>query len=127
RKVRASSCVTLNVAGSSATVGPVMATWLGVNELARIASLKTTWIDETLVFTRPLGVTLTTVGGIVSRSVMVNVRLTVSGGVPSSVTRTVIGLTLGDWFGVGVQVRSPLTGSMCIPVGAPGAREKRSD
>src|SRR5205823_2489614 len=89
RKVWSSSGVMTNVAGSSRPAGVVTATWLGVNELASIGSLKAIWKEETAVFSSPVGLKLTTTGGRVSRTVMLKVRVADSGGVPSLVTRTV--------------------------------------
>src|SRR4051812_1197624 len=90
-KVWSSSCVTWNVAGSMAPAGPVMDRSPAVKELARIASLKATWTSATLVLIRPVGWKLTTVGGTVSRTVTVKVRVADRRGTPSSVTRTVTG------------------------------------
>src|SRR5204863_155137 len=53
-------------------------------------------------------------------SVTTTLKLLVSldGGTPLSVTRTVIKLVLGPWASVGVQVSTPLLGSRSTPVGA---------
>src|SRR5436190_7462208 len=53
-------------------------------------------------------------------SVTTTLKLLVSlnGGTPLSVTRTVIKLVLGPWASVGVQVSTPLLGSRFTPAGA---------
>src|SRR5712691_7142524 len=59
-------------------------------------------------------------------SVTTTVRLwaSLNGGVPSSVTRTVIKFVLGPCASVGVQVKTPLVGLMLAPAGAPGSKLK---
>ena len=63
------------------------------------------------MLTVPMGFTVTV---IVSKSSI--------GGVPSSVTRTVIGQLPGPWASVGVQPNTPVDGSMLAPLGAPTSR-----
>ena len=43
-------------------------------------------------------------------------------GVPLSVTRTLIVPVNGPWISLGVQVKSPVTGSIDAPSGDPKAR-----
>src|SRR5438309_572416 len=52
------------------------------------------------------------------RTVMVKVSLAPKGGEPSSVTRTVTALVLGDCAGAGVQVTTPVSGLIVMPAGA---------
>src|SRR5262245_15292201 len=61
-----------------------------------------------------------------SRTITANVRNAVSGGGPSSVTRTLIMLVLGAWAGVGVQVNRPDVRSIDAPAGALGSSENVS-
>ena len=57
-------------------------------------------------------------------SVTTTVKLPVSleGGEPSSVTRTVIRFVLGPCASVGVQVKTPFVELMLAPAGAPGSK-----
>src|SRR5262245_34985287 len=57
--------------------------------------------------------------GAVFTSVMitVKVRVSVKGGEPLSVTRTVKVLVLGPWAAVGVEVKRPVVGWMLAPAG----------
>src|SRR6185503_15611892 len=57
-----------------------------------------------------------------SVTVIVNVRASLAGGDPSSVTRTVIGLVLGPCASLGVQVKRPLLELIEAPLGAPASR-----
>src|SRR5512138_2653288 len=50
--------------------------------------------------------------------------VTLMGGTPLSVTRTVSVLVEGPWSGSGVQLKTPLDESMVAPAGAPGSRLK---
>src|SRR5438874_2483976 len=50
--------------------------------------------------------------------------LSLNGGVRLSVTWTVIRFVLGPCASVGVQLKTPVVGSMLAPAGAPGARPK---
>src|SRR5213593_2640890 len=58
--------------------------------------------------------------GALFASVTTTVKLLVSldGGAPLSVTRTVIRLVLGPWASVGVQLSTPVLESRCTPAGA---------
>ena len=51
-------------------------------------------------------------------TITVKLLVSLDGGAPLSVTRTVIRLVLGPWASVGVQVSTPLLGSRSTPVGA---------
>src|SRR5258708_6882492 len=53
-----------------------------------------------------------------SLTMMVKLLVSLSGRLPSSVTRTVMTLVLGPCASVGVQVRTPVTESSVIPLGA---------
>ncbi len=61
-----------------------------------------------------------------SLTIMVKVCQSDNGGLPSSVTRTVIWLVLGPWFSLGRQLKVPLMGSMNAPSGAPASRLKKN-
>src|SRR2546425_8801264 len=53
-----------------------------------------------------------------SLTTTVKLRLSLSAGVPLSVTLTVITLVLGPCASVGIQVSTPVFASSCTPVGA---------
>src|SRR5436190_327657 len=59
-----------------------------------------------------------------SATMTVKLRVSLEGGEPSSVTRTVIRFVLGPWASVGVQVNTPLVALMLAPVGASGSKLK---
>src|SRR4051812_23910240 len=59
--------------------------------------------------------------GFTSATTIVIVSVALNGGEPLSVTRTVMRLVDGPWASVGVQVNTPLFGSIAAPAGAPAA------
>src|SRR5207247_870416 len=62
--------------------------------------------------------TISTGGLLASMTTTVKLLVSLDGGAPLSVTRTVIRLVLGPWASVGVQVSSPLLGFKFTPAGA---------
>src|SRR6185503_9218028 len=68
--------------------------------------------------------TVSTGARFTSFTTTVKLRVSLSGGAPSSVTRTVIVLVPGPSATVGVQVNTPLLALMLAPAGAPGSKLK---
>src|SRR2546428_11742006 len=62
-----------------------------------------------------------------SFTVTVNVSRSLSGGLPLSVTRVVIGKVSGPWASVGVQVKTPVDPLIVVPAGAPAAHGDGED
>src|SRR5882672_8226327 len=61
-------------------------------------------------------------GALTSCTTTVKRRDAVSGGAPLSATVTVMVLVAGPWASAGVQVNTPVLGSMNAPAGAPPPR-----
>src|SRR5580765_3498660 len=68
--------------------------------------------------------TLSTGARFTSATTTMKLRVSLEGGKPSSVTRTVIRLVLGPCASVGVQENAPLVALMPAPGGAPGSKLK---
>src|SRR6266550_2748069 len=66
--------------------------------------------------------TISTGGRFTSATMTVKLRVSLEGGEPSSVTRTVIRFVLGPSASVGVQVNTPFVKLMLAPAGAPGSK-----
>ena len=67
--------------------------------------------------------TVRTGGVFSSRTTTRKLLVALSGGEPLSVTPTMMRAVPGPCASVGVQVNTPVTGSMVAPAGAPGASE----
>src|SRR5438067_1231799 len=75
-------------------------------------------------FTVWLGIAASVGAELTSVTRIVIVRLSLWGGAPLSVTRTVTRLIEGPCASAGVQVNTPVFGSIIAPAGAPGSRLK---